>query len=261
MRIAVVGDIHGNLPALEAVIADAVTAGVDEMWCQGDICHGGPWPREALDLVIDRCSHITQGDVDRANVEAKPWANEAEKPLWEAAEFVRTQVGTCGLSKLASLPEVYRPPERPGLTMRHAGPLSGVVPRIDAPEEAWLHAFGYEGGDFVFGHRHEAGIKRVAGMVLVCTGSVGAPFDGDPRAAYVVLDLTRADLGPTHRRVDYDRESTAREFERIGPVGAWMARGIRQGVRAPAPWMALPKYRQDAGAERPRPGTSPSDGG
>src|SRR5487761_2488 len=135
-------------------------------------------------MVLDSCVHITQGDVDRANVEALPWTSAADRPLWEAAKFVRARLGTNGLRQLPVLPDSYKPAERNSLTMRHAGPLTRAVPRFDTNDNAWHRAFGEATGDFVFGHRHESAVKHLDGSVLICTGSVGGPFDGDPRASY-----------------------------------------------------------------------------
>ncbi len=83
-------------------------------------------------MVLDSCVHITQGDVERANVEALPWTSAADRPLWEAAKFVRARLGTNGLRQLPDLPDSYQPAERNSLTMRHAGPLTRAVPRFDA---------------------------------------------------------------------------------------------------------------------------------
>ena len=191
-------------------------------------------------MVLDSCVHITQGDVDRANVEALPWTSAADRPLWEAAKFVRARLGTNGLRQLPVLPDSYKPAERNSLTMRHAGPLTRAVPRFDTNDNAWHRAFGEATGDFVFGHRHESAVKHLDGSVLICTGSVGGPFDGDPRAAYVVLDLAADHLDPVHRRIDYDRDPTALALESLGPFGAWIAGGIRRGERASAPWTKPP---------------------
>jgi diadenosine tetraphosphatase ApaH/serine/threonine PP2A family protein phosphatase len=209
--LALLYDVHGNLPALEAVIADAEAAGVEGWVLGGDYALFGGWPAETVERLrsLERASWI-RGNGERwtADPDAAP-----ENPVVPGAIVAaRAALGDAMVDDLASLP-FSLPLE--GTLVCHGSPLSDV--RSFRPEDGGEDEELLDGTDaprVVFGHTHLPFARRSGGGVeLVNPGSVGMPFDGDPRAAYAVL----ADDGRIeHRRVEYDHGAAAERVRGIG---------------------------------------------
>ncbi|MDQ3699349.1 MAG: metallophosphatase family protein [Chloroflexota bacterium] len=218
-------DVHGNLPALEAVLADAETAGVRRWLLGGDYALFGAWPAETVTRLRGLDATWIRGNGERWT--ASPQA--APEAVRGAIERNRELLGPVLVDELAALPESWRD----GNTLFcHGSPVSDVrsfrpEPADDEPE---LLA-GLTGGvrRLVFGHTHLAFRREAPGGVeLVNPGSVGMPFDGDQRAAYAVV-------GPAgsveHRRVAYDHHASAAAVrERLGEAGETPARRIERAV-------------------------------
>ena len=213
--LALLYDIHGNLPALEAVLADAVGAGADEWVLGGDFALFGAWPAETVGRLheLDGSSraHWIRGNGER-------WtANPGDAPENEIVpDAIRACYEALGPETVAQLDNL---PERcllPTALFCHASPKSDVESFLPEPgeDEDTLLA-GVDVDRVVFGHTHLPFARQGPnGVALINPGSVGMPFDGDPRAAYALL----ADDGTVeHRRVDYDHQaSAARVRERFG---------------------------------------------
>jgi diadenosine tetraphosphatase ApaH/serine/threonine PP2A family protein phosphatase len=218
MRIAVLSDIHANLPALEAVLSDAGT--VDAVWHLGDVVGYGPDP----DGVVDRLREIgavgVRGNHDAAAVGGSEidWFNpEARK----AMEWTRSTISAASSAWLAALPErltldgcelVHGSPREPlweyvtsaGVARANLALLAnpiGLHGHTHVPV-AWLD----EGGrvELVRG-RPDAGLALEGRQALVNPGSVGQPRDGEPTASYAILDPAAGLV--TWRRVGYDVEA------------------------------------------------------
>src|SRR3954465_14099010 len=217
--LALLYDIHGNLPALEAVLADAVGGGADEWMLGGDYSLFGAWPAETIARLheLDDAGrvHWIRGNGER-------WtASPGDAPENEVApNAIRACYEALGPQTVAQLDNL---PERcllPSALFCHASPKSDVESFLPEPgeDEQELLA-GVEAPRIVFGHTHLPFARQGPGGVeLVNPGSVGMPFDGDPRAAHALL--SDADT-IEHRRVEYDHEaSAARVVERFG-TAAW----------------------------------------
>lgn len=209
--LALVYDVHGNLPALEAVIADAEAAGVEGWVLGGDYALFGGWPAETVERLraLERASWI-RGNGERwtADPDAAP-----ENPVVPGAIVAaRAALGEATVGDLASLP-FSLPLE--GTLVCHGSPLSDVESFLPDPgddDERLLD--GTEAPRVVFGHTHLPFARSGPGGVeLVNPGSVGMPFDGDPRAAYAVLS---GDGRIEHRRVEYDHRAAAERVRSIG---------------------------------------------
>lgn len=209
--LALLYDIHGNLPALEAVLADADDAG--EFLLGGDYATAGAWPLETVERLkeLDNATWI-RGNADRWLVDR----HDAPAALDEIAARTAELVGDELATELAGLPEQT---ERGDTLFCHASPRSD------------MQSFGAEPGPFdselldgvtakrvVFGHTHVQFTRQdPRGIELLNPGSVGMPWDGDHRAAYAVLDGDTVDC----RRVEYDWEaSVAAVRERVGELPA-----------------------------------------
>jgi predicted phosphodiesterase len=222
--LAALYDIHGNLPALEAVIADAEAAGADRYLLGGDYASLGAWPVETL----ERLRALPAAGWIRGNWErwqARP-GDTPEIPFVRGAlRWVREALGPLA-DELGALPESLT---LDGAFFCHASPASDMSSFLPASAvgDGELLA-GVAERRVVFGHTHVQ-FRRVAasGIELVNPGSVGLPFDGDQRAAYALIDGDGVEL----RRVAYDYErSAAAARERIEEVGDDIAERIQAAL-------------------------------
>ena len=202
--LALLYDIHGNLPALEAVLADE--HGADEWLLGGDMVPFGPYPDETLERLqaLDGATWI-RGNTERWLVDR----HDLEGPMTEAVEACRAAIGDARADELAALPESAA---LDGGLAVHASPASDMRSFMPEPgdDEAELLA-GASGPKLFFGHTHlqfrRESVSTHAGIELVNPGSVGMSLDGDRRAAYALLhDDGTVEL----RRVAYDWEASVR---------------------------------------------------
>jgi predicted phosphodiesterase len=208
---ALLYDIHGNLPALEAVLADADDA--DEFLLGGDYATAGAWPKETVERLKELPDATwIRGNADRWLVDR----HDAPAPIDEIAARCAEALGDDLVRELATLPESAMVD---GTLYCHASPQSDM--RSFFPQPGDLDAellMGVEAQRVVFGHTHLAFARTgPGGIELVNPGSVGMPWDGDHRAAYAVVDGDRVE----HRRAEYDWEaSVAAVRERVGELPA-----------------------------------------
>ena len=202
-------DVHGNLPALEAVLADAGDA--DRYVLGGDFALFGGWPGETAELLGELEPAIAvRGNAERWTADP----DSAPDFLRPAIDFARDALGVGAVAELGALPLTA---EDGDTLICHASPASDVRSFLPEPadDEAELLA-GVTHARMLFGHTHLP-FRRVAnGIELVNPGSVGMPFDGDTRAAYAVIgDDGRVE----HRRVEYDHAAAAAKVRAVG--GEW----------------------------------------
>ena len=236
MRLAIVSDIHANLPALEAVLADAQSARVDQLWCLGDVVGYGAHPDECTSLIAERCSlclvgnhdlavlgELDDADFSPAAAAAVRWTRETAKP--ETIEFLR------GLEPADESREV---------ALYHASPRDPVWEYVLWPDQAAECIAVQAARVSLVGHSHvalffvmsEDGDRRSSGRAikledvakgaqasagtrldlsegrwLVNPGSVGQPRDGDPRAAWLELDTDTWEAA--YHRVEYEIDRAA----------------------------------------------------
>ena len=229
MRVAVVSDIHSNLHALEAILASIDAEAPDELWCLGDLVGYGPRPNECCREVAGRAdlclagNHdlVVLGSLDTADfagdaATAACWTREVLEPEWKELldglepegsahgvalyhgsardpiwEYVLSDEGALATLELADAPLVLVGHSHVALQVVQSGDeLAGGV----APDGKELELDGVR--------------------ALLNPGSVGQPRDGDPRAAYLLLDL--AAQRATFHRVEYDVETTQREMRDAG---------------------------------------------
>jgi predicted phosphodiesterase len=230
MRIALLSDVHGNLPAFEAVISDVDEEGVDEIWCLGDLVGYGAEPDACVELARERCDLCLAGNHDlvvTGEIDIADFSSSAAA----AAQWTRDNIGAEALEFLRGL--------RPQLDGRaiglyHASPRDPVweyvlstwqadecmdlmEERVAAIGHSHVALFFQRGGEGqVEGAPAEAGLERdlSEGEWLLNPGGVGQPRDGDPRAAWLLLDTEgwRAQW----RRVEYPIERAASAIEEAG---------------------------------------------
>jgi diadenosine tetraphosphatase ApaH/serine/threonine PP2A family protein phosphatase len=196
--LALLYDIHGNLPALEAVLADANDA--DEFLVGGDIAAFGAWPVETVERLRELDADWIRGNADRWLVESP----DIPDLMLEVIERSRELAGEQLCRELAALPESTA---QGGTLYCHASPLSDMDSFYPTPQDTDAERLmGVEAERVVFGHTHLS-FQRVGpgGIELVNPGSVGMPLDGDHRAAYAVV---HDDGRVERRRVKYDWQTS-----------------------------------------------------
>jgi predicted phosphodiesterase len=234
MRIAVISDIHGNRTAFEAVLADLRQTSPDLILHGGDLADGGSSPVEIVDRIRDLGWPGVLGNTDEmlARPESlKEFAKQSPnlQPLWAAIEEMaaatREALGVERLAWLRGLPlsQVHGP-----MALVHASPESPW--RSPAPEasDAELESvYGPLGKPVaIYGHIHRSFIRRLSGMVVANTGSVSLSYDGDRRAAYLLLDESEPEI----RRVEYDVNKELRALSSCGfPHSDWVAKILESG--------------------------------
>ncbi len=203
-------DVHGNLPALEAVLADARSAGVDRWVLGGDYALFGGWPAETVARLRElRPAIWIRGNGERWT--ADPDAAPPDNPVVPGAvAMAREALGPELVDDLASLPFSCSL-ER--ALVCHGSPLSDVrsFARDEPSDDEEELLDGTDAPRVVFGHTHLPFERRspVGGIELLNPGSVGMPFDGDTRAAYAVV---HDDGRVERRRVKYDHAASSAQL-------------------------------------------------
>jgi diadenosine tetraphosphatase ApaH/serine/threonine PP2A family protein phosphatase len=228
MRVAVISDIHGNWHALDAVLAAVDADAPDELWCLGDLVGYGPQPNRCTDEVRARAALCLVGNHDLASLDRIDLSDFHG----EAAASVRWTRDTLSEEARTYLDSLPSSAERHGVASFHASPRDPVWEYVLSEEVAHAALTATSTPLVLVGHSHvplavvladghaEGGVvtpgelELGAGRWLANPGSVGQPRDGDPRAAYLLVDL---DERRAHfRRVEYEIAETQKEIVEAG---------------------------------------------
>jgi predicted phosphodiesterase len=242
MRIAVFSDIHANLHALEAVLADVDAERADELWCLGDIVGYGPRPNECTDLVRSRATVALCGNHDLAALGALDVADFSGDAA-AAARWTQVALGDDQRAWLGGLQPLAT---RDEAELFHGSPRDPVWDYVLSEDGALAALLATSAPVVLVGHSHialavswdtravEGGVAPAGTEIelenarwLLNPGSVGQPRDGDPRAAWLLLDTE--EHRATFRRVPYPVERTQAEIKAAGLPGALGAR-LTHGV-------------------------------
>lgn len=217
MRVAVLSDIHSNLDALKAVVNSLPD--YDELWCLGDIVGYGPQPNEVIESLRQlHPSIVLTGNHDQAVVtgDVAGFSSNAAK----AVKWTRRIIGQAGLSYLAALKPSARV-EREGrkVALFHGSPRDPVMEYIfpgftEAEGRGLVNLAAAE--IVLLGHTHIPMMYKYEENVLANPGSVGQPRDGDPRASFALLTMTRSEVMFEVGRVEYAVEEAANRIIRSG---------------------------------------------
>lgn len=228
MRIALFSDIHSNYHALEAVLRDIDERGVDRMLCLGDITMKGPLPQECVDRVRAAGCPVVLGNTDasyRPELHPSRFPAQTDSQVAAQADFERHQAALTDASKawLAGLP-LLATEEHEGVRMEffHATPTHNyvlIMPWATNEQLATLRK-APETRLSAFGHCHRAFVRHVNGLAVINAGSVGLPFDGDPRCSYALIDQdVHGGLTASIVRVPYDAEAAVQAARDVGMAG------------------------------------------
>ena len=218
MRIGVISDVHGNRVALEAVLADMPD--VDACCCAGDVVGYGPWPTWCVEQVRNLGAPTVLGNHDRAV--ATDTAFSFNSMARAGVVYARDHLDDDQLAWLSGLPE-----ER----LAFDGRVKVVHGHPDDPDRyTYPSLFSAEmlGAEdvLVMGHTHVQAHERYEAGIVMNPGSVGQPRDGDPRAAYSVLDLDAMTVD--EHRVEYDVDAVVDAVE-DADLPAKIGTRLRQG--------------------------------
>ena len=233
MNLAIISDIHGNLPALEAVLAEVDATKPDEVWCLGDVVGYGAEPNECTELVRERCSLSLAGNHDLAVLDAIDISSFSPAAA-EAAQWTQAQLTDEAREYLGGL---HAADETRDVALYHASPRDHVWEYVLWPEQAGECIAKQARRIALIGHSHIALCFRAAddgdvdategaqvtagtqldlraGRWLLNPGSVGQPRDGDPRAAWLELDTEN--WTATYRRTEYEIDRAADSIAAAG---------------------------------------------
>jgi putative phosphoesterase len=218
MRIAAFGDIHGNLPALDAVLDDIHRQRVGAMYCLGDLVGYAPFANEVTDHIRRRRIPTIMGnyddgvgfDRDECGCAYRE-AGERERGR-QSLEWTKARVTAENKAFLRTLlPEIRTEINGKRLLLVHGSPRKiNEYLFEDRPISSFQRLAASSNADIiVFGHTHKPYTKQVGGVWFVNVGSVGKPKDGDWRACYAILDTTM-EPPATFLRVAYDVDAVTR---------------------------------------------------
>lgn len=240
MRVAILSDIHGNLAALEAVIADLKFASPDLVIQGGDLAMAGHRPAEVVDLirelgwagVVGNTDEVLWSDESRAALERNASKlGPLLRIIFDDARATKELLGEERVGWLRTLPGEWRS-ESVGVALVHASPGNlWRSPGADSSDAELVTTYGGLGARIaVYGHIHRPYVRVVEGFTVANSGSVGSPYDGDPRPSYLLIEDGRVAI----RRVEYDVERECRELIASGyPHAAWIAEIRRRGAYVP----------------------------
>jgi putative phosphoesterase len=176
MRVAALHDVHGNLPALEAVLAEVASLEVDRIVCGGDVV-AGPFPRECLERLVDLDAAFVRGNADRDSP-------RAPAGLWD---WVAARLDPLSLEFLAGLPQSLA---LGGVRYCHGSPRDEdeILTKVSPDERFRAALTGVEERLVVGGHTHVQFVRDVDGTRFVNAGSVGMPYEGKPGAFWALVE-------------------------------------------------------------------------
>jgi putative phosphoesterase len=218
-RVALIGDVHANLPALEAVLAHAGVRGASAIWNVGDFLGYGAFPEEVVDRLrrVNAVSIIGNYDLKVLKFPRKDrkWQDSKHPLKYLAFKWAFEQLSPESLEYLRSLPEeTHLAANGKEFLLVHGSPASNAEALVPAtPGERLIELrrlarkkYGRDFDGIVFGHSHQAFAHQLEGTWFVNTGSVGRPGDGDSRACYALLEISASKIMVEHFRLEYDVE-------------------------------------------------------
>ncbi len=220
MRIALIADVHANLPALESVLAHARLCGADEFWNLGDMVGYGPFPDECVKLLHKICRRNVAGNYDKKVISKKKIEKMREKGKDRdkifSFEWTLQHLSEEAVDFIRMLPSVQPVDvETRRILITHGSPegdedgLTPLTPLSRLEELAKLT----DAEMVLCGHTHLPFDRSAAGVRFVNPGGTGRSFDGDIRASYCLLDVSRDHFAVEHFRVKYDSAALFREMK------------------------------------------------
>lgn len=228
-KIALLGDVHANFPALEAVLSHARREGVEDYLNIGDFVGYGPFPNKVVKRIrkLEMLSIIGNYDLKVLDFpkKKKKWKKKKIPLKWFAFNWAYQHLSKKSRRFLGSLPGEKKV-EISGINVLlvHGSPTSNEelltpdtpVQRLWELNQVVKERYGDNVTAVVFGHSHQAFTKIIEQTWFINTGSVGRPDDGDPRAAYAILEIHPQSIEVSHYRVMYDVAKSVNAIRKKG---------------------------------------------
>ena len=221
MLIAVLSDIHGNLPALKAAVIEAKTRGAKQIICAGDIVGYGPFPNEVCEYLKTNEIKSISGNYDIKVLDVIKYGKSSIESLQrkkrELVMWTAKHLGKPAQRFLRGLP-VSLKEELPGgrtLLVVHGSPISNeddIYPSI-TPKGLETKLKNTRPDILVCGHTHIPFVKKVSGMLVVNCGSTGQSVDGDPRPSYAIISVDEKSASGRIIRFKYDINETIKALK------------------------------------------------
>jgi putative phosphoesterase len=229
-RVAVITDIHANLPALESALERIDELRIERVFCGGDLVGYGPHPNDVCALIEERAIPTIYGNYDYAIARdlddcGCAYVTQHDRELGQkSVEWTLAHTDQRSKDFMRELPFDLR--FAVGGTQVHL--VHGSPRKVneylfeDKPARLYERLAAAEDGDvLVFGHTHKPWVNEYGGVLFVNCGSVGKPKDGDPRGAFAVLKVDGTDVRVHIERVAYAAEAVAREVAAVGLPGEY----------------------------------------
>jgi putative phosphoesterase len=235
MKVALIGDVHANLPALEAVLAHAHQQDVEAIWNVGDWVGYNAFPNEVIHRLRQEHAVSIIGNYDLKVLKFKKkkdkWQRSKRPEKYLAFRWTYKNLSKENRKYLRSLPKERRlRGAGRSILLTHASPASNKEALTPDTPEQRLQELGRvaRAKVIVCGHSHRPFVRQVDGVWFINPGSVGRPDDGDPRAAYAVLQIKPGFLQVFHHRLEYDVDRAVEAIRQHGLPEAfgWM---LQQG--------------------------------
>jgi putative phosphoesterase len=224
-NVAVITDIHGNLPALEAALARIAELEIERVYCGGDLVGYGPHPNEVCTLIAERDIPTIYGNYDHAIARdhedcgcAYITAHDRELGQ-QSVEWTLEHTDQHSKDFMRELPfDLHFEVGATGVHLVHGSPRKvNEYLFEDKPASLYERLAKAETDQvLVFGHTHKPWFHDFGDVRFVNCGSVGKPKDGDPRGAFAVLSAAGEDVDVTIERVSYDADAVAAEVREVG---------------------------------------------
>jgi putative phosphoesterase len=224
-RVAVITDIHANLPALQAALTRIDELGVDGLYCGGDLVGYGPHPNEVCALIAERAIPTIYGNYDYAIARdledcGCAYVTPHDRELGQrSVDWTLAHTDQASKDFMRALPFDRRfTVGQAGVHLVHGSPRKvNEYLFEDKPARLYERLAAAEGADtLVFGHTHKPWVHEFGGVRFVNCGSVGKPKDGDPRGAFAILEADGAGVRVSIERVEYDAAAVAGEVAAAG---------------------------------------------
>lgn len=219
MRVAIFSDIHANYVALEAVLADIERRGADQLICLGDIVLKGPQPKECVDRMRSLDSLSILGNCDatfREGYDPTAYAPQNKTQEYHVHDYERcvSLLSADDREWLGSRPFAHTEVvDGNRIDLYHSTPehIYKLVWPWATEEQLEAQCPAPDTAMAIYGHIHRAFVRWVpGGRIVANAGSVGLPFDGDPRASYLLLEILPQAISPQIVRIPYDYERSVR---------------------------------------------------
>jgi putative phosphoesterase len=234
MRIALISDIHGNLPALDAALADIHAAHVDQIICLGDIAASGPYPREAVARVRELGCPVIRGNHDDPDWQPPASTDEKYQFIGDILQWSHAQLSEADLTYLRTFPPRLTVPLANGTTLLcfHGSPHSydDLIVGGTSDDDLACMLAGFDATVMAGGHTHKPLLRRHQGRLFINPGSVGLAFERMeglgvhklPWAEYAVLHCADQTISVEFRRAPFDVAVVKRAaLERQMPHAEW----------------------------------------